>query len=69
MITKRKIEQEIRINYENRNQFIEPTGELNMVKVLDKFQELMKEEYREETEKFKEKDGRIMFLAFIKPII
>ena len=69
MITKRKVEQEIRINYESRNQFIDQAGELNMVKILDKFQELMKEEYRKETEKFKEKEGRMIFLAFMKPII
>lgn len=29
----------------------------------------MKEEYRDKTEKFVEKEGRLIFLAFIKPII
>ncbi|HAN09554.1 MAG TPA: AAA family ATPase [Clostridiales bacterium] len=55
--------------YEVRNQFIKSNGDLDMSKALDKFQELMYEEYREKTEKFIEKEGRLIFLAFIKPII
>ena len=69
MIVKRIIESKISLNYESRSQFIQENGDLNIIKILDKFQELMKEEYREETEKFKERDGRLIFLAFIKPII
>ena len=56
-------------NYESTSQFITKDGDIDMIKILDRFQELMKEEYREETEKFKEKEGRMIFLAFIKPII
>ena len=44
-------------------------GKLNIVRVLQKFQELMKAEYRQEDEAFLEKQGRLLFLCFIKPII
>jgi len=69
MIIKKTIYKTIKPNYESRNQFILADGNIDIIKILDKFQELMKEEYREETEKFSEKEGRLIFLAFIKPII
>ena len=69
MVSKKIVASKIRLNYESRNQFIKEDGDIDMIKILDKFQELMKEEYREETEKFKEKEGRMVFIAFIKPII
>jgi len=37
--------------------------------VLGKFQEFMKSEYRGRDEKFIEREGRLLFLSFIKPII
>lgn len=51
-----------------RNQFIN-NGRLDMEKVLIKFQELMKCEYRNENDSFIEKHGRLLFLCFLKPII
>ena len=57
------------INYESRSQFIDEEGNLRIVNILEKFQELMSEEYRKETKGFVEKEGRIIFLAFIRPII
>ena len=51
-----------------KSQFID-NGKLNIVRVLQKFQELMKVEYRQEDEAFLEKQGRLLFLCFIKPII
>mgnify|MGYP001203795528 CR=1 FL=1 len=42
---------------------------LNMEKILIKFMELMKSEYREEDKKFLEREGRLLFLCFLKPII
>ena len=51
-----------------RERFID-NGKLNIVRVLQKFQELMKAEYRQEDETFLEKQGRLLFLCFIKPII
>lgn len=50
-------------------QFIDANKDLNIIAVLDKFQELMQTEYRKEDEKFIEREGRLIFLAFIKPII
>jgi hypothetical protein len=44
-------------------------GILNMEKVLLKFQEFMHEEYRQEDERFYETNGRLIFLAYLKPII
>lgn len=44
-------------------------GRLNMEYVVERFAELMHEEYRESTESFVEKEGRLLFLTFLKPII
>lgn len=53
----------------SRTQFIKNDGCLNMDIVLEKFQELMKAEYRKNEEHFIEKQGRLLFLCFLKPII
>lgn len=52
-----------------KSQFIKEDGHLDMIKVLDRFQVFMKSEYREEDERFIESQGRLLFLAFIRPII
>ena len=52
-----------------KSQFIKEDGRLDMVRVLDRFQALMKAEYRKEDEKFIESQGRLLFLCFLKPII
>ena len=44
-------------------------GRLNMEYVVERFSELMHEEYRASTETFLEKEGRLLFLTFLKPII
>lgn len=44
-------------------------GKLNMEHVVTRFRDLMREEYRESTEPFLEKEGRLLFLTFLKPII
>lgn len=44
-------------------------GQLNMQHVVTRFRDLMHEEYRESTEPFLEKEGRLLFLTFLKPII
>ena len=69
MVSKKAVASKISLNYESRNQFIKEDGNIDMIKILDKFQELLKEEYRKETEEFVEKEGRLLFLTFIKPII
>lgn len=44
-------------------------GHLNMEHVVTRFRDLMQEEYRKSTEPFLEKEGRLLFLTFLKPII
>ena len=44
-------------------------GQLNMEMVLSRFADLMHEEYRECTVPFLEREGRLLFLTFLKPII
>ena len=44
-------------------------GKLNMEHVVTRFRDLMREEYRESTAPFLEKEGRLLFLTFLKPII
>lgn len=51
-----------------KNQFVED-GQLNMEQALLKFQEIMKAEYRKEAAAFIEREGRLLFLCFMKPII
>jgi hypothetical protein len=49
--------------------FHDEAGGLNIKKVLLKFQEFMKELYSEKDRDFVERNGRLLFLAFIRPII
>ena len=44
-------------------------GRLNMEHVVTRFRDLMHQEYRESTVPFLEKEGRLLFLTFLKPII
>lgn len=46
-----------------------PNRSLDMPKVLDRFQRFMKEQYSKKDRDFLERQGRLIFLAFIKPII
>jgi hypothetical protein len=46
-----------------------PDGTLNMESVLRGFQAFMKKEYSSKDKDFLERHGRLVFLAFIKPII
>ena len=54
--------------YNFKSDFIQGNG-LNIEKILLRFQQFMKEQYSEKDEKFLEREGRLLFLAFIKPII
>jgi len=56
-------------NYNYKANFITECGTLDVRKILIKFQEFMKHEYSEKRESFLEEDGRLVFLAFISPII
>lgn len=51
-----------------KNQFVE-NGILDMEHALQKFQEIMKAEYRSEDAGFLERQGRLLFLCFMKLII
>ncbi len=51
------------------SQFMTGDGSLDMPQVLRKFQELMQTEYRKEDEAFYERQGGLLFLCFLKPII
>jgi hypothetical protein len=66
MISKKMIS-EINLISES-SQFIHE-GRLDMENVLIKFQEIMQDEYRDKDNKFIEREGRLLFLCFLKPII
>ena len=63
-----KLELSAMSSYNFRTNFIENT-QLNMEKILLKFQQFMKEKYSEKDQIFLERNGKLLFLAFIKPII
>ncbi|MBU0766154.1 MAG: AAA-like domain-containing protein [Bacteroidetes bacterium] len=64
-----KIETSMNIDsYSYRENFIK-NRKLDFEKLLVKFQLFMKEQYNEKDEKFLERNGRLIFLAFLKPII
>lgn len=44
-------------------------GQLDMAMLLSRFADLMHEEYRESTVPFLEREGRLLFLTFLKPVI
>ncbi|MCI6188505.1 MAG: AAA-like domain-containing protein, partial [Clostridium sp.] len=54
--------------YNNKTDFIEGNG-LNIEKIMLRFQQFMKEQYSPSDSKFIEREGRLLFLAFIRPII
>jgi hypothetical protein len=49
--------------------FLIPGQRFNVSKALLKFQELMKTEYNKKERDFLERQGRLVFLAFLKPIL
>jgi hypothetical protein len=49
--------------------YIDMDGTLDIEKVISKFQEFVKENYSRKESGFIEKNGRLLFLAFLKPII
>lgn len=56
-------------DYNFRGAFIESNGGLNIEKILQRFMQFMKEQYFSRDQEFIEHHGRLLFLAFIKPII
>ncbi|WP_271808433.1 AAA family ATPase [Clostridium beijerinckii] len=55
--------------YNFKEAFIKKDGGLNIEKILKRFQHFMKEQYSSKDNDFIEHHGRLLFLAFIKPII
>jgi hypothetical protein len=55
--------------FDSVSQYYLPNKGLDMEKVLVNFQAFMKKEYSGKDREFVERDGRLIFLAFIKPII
>jgi hypothetical protein len=51
------------------SQYHLPNKALDMQKVLENFQVFMKKEYRNRDRNFIERDGRLIFLAFLRPIL
>src|SRR3989339_1625414 len=68
IIAKREKEQGELLTYEYRTKFI-INNKLDMPLILNKFQEVMHDEFREKDSKFLEREGRLLFLCFLKPII
>jgi hypothetical protein len=56
-------------DYNFRDNFIKPDGTLDFKMILKKFQQFVKEQYSDKDRQFLERNGRLLFLAFIKPII
>jgi energy-coupling factor transporter ATP-binding protein EcfA2 len=52
-----------------RGQFVRDDNSLDMAQVLLKFQAFMREHNSVKNRDFLEKDGRLLFMAFVKPII
>ena len=56
-------------NYNYSHQFYLPNQALDVKKILLKFQLFMKEQYTEQDQPFLEREWRLLFLAFLKPIL
>ncbi len=56
-------------SYVYMDHLLEKNGSLNMKEVLLRFQIFLKEQYSEKDLEFLERNGRLLFLAFLKPII
>jgi hypothetical protein len=56
-------------NYNDESQFQLPNNELSVQKILEKFQQFLKQEYSKKDQSFLEREWRIIFLAFLRPIV
>jgi hypothetical protein len=61
-------ESPISFSNDEQSQFL-ADGKLDLIKILIKFQSFMFEEYRQRDENFYESQARLIFLAYLKPII
>lgn len=59
----------VKEDFGSTQQYVLPDRNLDVNKILLNFQKLMKEQYHERDKAFLERNGRLVFLAFLKPII
>ena len=52
-----------------KEKYIDENGRLDVGRTMLKFQEFMKEHYSDKDSKFLEREGRLIFMSFLKPII
>lgn len=65
-----KVKRKMSMNgYNFRDKFILPGNRLDLEKVLLQFQAFMREQFSEKDREFVERNGRLIFLAFLRPII
>ena len=55
--------------FSNQNDYLLPGNQLNLPAVLDRFQEFMKEQESRKDLEFLEKNGTLLFLGFLQPIL
>ena len=55
--------------YNNRDSFVTSDCYLDFPRVMRKFQQFIKEQYSDRDKDFLERNARLVFLAFLKPII
>jgi AAA-like domain len=56
-------------DYDMRGEYRLPNNGLNMERILTNFQKFMREQYSEKDHTFIERSGRLVFLAFLKPLL
>lgn len=55
--------------YDEREDYLLPNNQLNLPKVLDRFQQFMQEQENKKDKEFLERNGTLLFLGFLQPII
>jgi AAA-like domain len=55
--------------FDNISQYRLPNNGLDMQKILTKFQAYMREQHNDKDQKLLEREGRLIFLAFLRPIL
>ena len=65
----RAMRNQTRLDQEFFGNYVLPGNRLDMDRVLLRFQNLMREEYSQKDADFLERQGRLLFLCFLKPIL
>ena len=69
MASKLEISGKAKFNNGISAKYLDDTGGLDIKKVFLKFQDFMKENYSQKDRDFLERNGRLLFLAFIRPVL